>query len=213
MEDPTFALRKAGHIHIKFLHDDVDVVKSEFSLNGDCQGIRVVYEFNKAKRCVMLYNNEAGEKCVAGDPCLILPEQDWKLFYNYVWRNLRKWREDPMYIGEWSGLTLGIRYRVVTDGCGENPDACIYIFCCNDAVNVSEDGLPLSPTEHNKTYEMKFVFQWMDNRVLDDIFSEINKMFKWCKLCDRYNSVRVKLFEPVVGGDEKYSSPPPYHNH
>lgn len=123
------------------------------------------------------------------------------MFYNYVWRDLRDSREDPMYVSEWSGVIPGMMYRVACNRCGENPDDGVYVFCSNSSARMN----------NNEGLELKFVFQWSDMCVLDMFFIDINKMFKWC---NRYNSVRVRLFDPEMGDvDKHHLTPPPCYNH
>ncbi|MGL5102186.1 MAG: hypothetical protein ACRC6N_06520, partial [Plesiomonas sp.] len=131
------------------------------------------------------------------DPCLFLPAQDWALFYNYVWNELDKYRQDPLFVGEWRSIIPGIWYHMFADGCGVNPADSLYILCGFDSTMSAIERDCASPGVEI-CYDLKITFQWRDVPVIDSVFTDINKMFKWCKLLDRYNSVRVKLFTPEM---------------
>ncbi len=55
---------------------------------------------------------------------------------------------------------------------------------------------PISEEDHLKYYSIKFLFRWKDVPALEDIFGKIDKLFKWCEAFDRYNSIKVRLFNP-----------------
>ncbi|MGL5118769.1 MAG: hypothetical protein ACRC7H_06085 [Plesiomonas shigelloides] len=193
--DLSFAPIRAGRIHItSFLHEDEEFVKRTFSLSDDRVG---GFDFDKERRCVSLYNTERGMENDVLDPCLFLPEQDWSLFYKYVWTDLDKYRQDPRFVGEWRSVIPGIWYRMFADGCGASQDDSLYILCGFDSTLTAIDSDRASPGGEI-CFDLKFTFQWRDVPVLDSVFTDINKMFKWCKLRDRYNSVRVKLFTSEV---------------
>lgn len=193
--DLTFAPIRAGRIHItSFLHENEDIVKRTFSLSDDRVGS---FEFDKERRCVSLYSTDRGMESSVLDPCLFLPAQDWALFYNYVWNELDKYRQDPLFVGEWRSIIPGIWYRMFADGCGVNPADSLYILCGFDSTMSAIERDCASPVVEI-CYDLKITFQWRDMPVIDSVFTDINKMFKWCKLRDRYNSVRVKLFTPEM---------------
>lgn len=214
-EDLTFAPRRGvGHRvrMTEFLHDSEDAVKYEFLMADKRLGY---YEFDKKLRTVKVYSVESGEKHEYGDPFLFLPAKDWSLFYKRIWKDVQGFCDVPLYVGEWNGVTRGMRYRVVANQCKKKLDECVYIFTCRDASKISERTWPIPEDEHNNHYDLQFIFQWRDVRVLGDIFAHIDKMFRWCKMRDQYNSVRVKLFDPRGSMAEtgELPTPPTYYKH
>ncbi len=115
MADLTLAPRKMKHgpCLASFLHESMDNVKREFRLSGN----RICgYNFDKTKREVRLSTTDSDERITydtTNDPDLFFTVKDWCLFYNYVWRDLKDGCDDPLFIGEWNGVTPGMRYRVL----------------------------------------------------------------------------------------------------
>lgn len=213
-DELTFAPRKKQNVSLtKFLHEDVDFVKRDFVMSGNRVG---QYAFDKVARVVKLYTVDVGDDFTWQDPCLIFPAKDWFMFFNYIWRDLNDCSDDPLYIAEWDGVTPNTRFRVVGDHGKKLPEDCVYIFCCNDKTKLHERTWPIPESEHHMHYDMRFLFQWKDVRMLDNIFTCIDKMFRWCDMYDRYSSVKVKLFHPergVTNAEDRLLSPPTYYSH
>lgn len=129
-EKLTFAPKKRQSVSLtKFLHEDVDFVKRDFSMSGNRVGR---YLFDKASRTVELYAIDLGGDFTSQDPCLIFPAKDWFIFFNYVWRDLNDCGDDPLYIAEWDSVIPETRFRVVGDHSKKLPDDCVYIFRCSN---------------------------------------------------------------------------------
>lgn len=206
-------LRKNSVSLTKFLHEDMDFMKCDFSLSGDRLGR---YFFDKSSRTVDLYNIALGDDFASQAPCLTLPAKDWFIFFNYVWRDLHDCGDKPLYVAEWDGVIPDTRYRVVGDHSKKLPDDCVYIFRCDNKKKLREYAWPIPESEHNVYYDLRFLFQWKDVRVLDNIFSCIDKMFNWCDLYDRYKSIKVRLFQPercVANSMDHPLNPPTYYQH
>ncbi len=115
MADLALAPRKMKHgpCLTNFLHEPLDNVKHEFHLSGK----RICcYNFDKINREVRLSTVDSDERFTydtSDDPDLFFTVKDWCLFYNYVWRDLKDGCDDPLFIGEWNGITPGMRYRVL----------------------------------------------------------------------------------------------------
>ena len=214
-EDLTFAPRKKQqNVSLtKFLHEDSAFVKRDFSMSGN----RVVrYVFDKVQRCVKLYTADVEEDFTSQNPCLIFHDKDWFVFFHYVWRDLHDCGDNPLYVAEWDGLIPDTRFGVVGDHSKKLPDDCVYVFCCNDKTKLCERAWPVRESEHHLCYDMKFLFQWKDVRMLDTVFTCVDKMFRWCDMYDRYSSVKIKLFHPkegVTNAEDRLLSPPTYYSH
>lgn len=210
----TFAPRKKQSVSLtKFLHEEINMTTRDFSMSGDRVGRFV---FDKVMRTVKIYAMDVEDNFTTREPCLIFPDKDWWLFYNYVWRDLNDCGDDPLYIAEWDGIVPDTRFRVVADHSKKLPDDCVYIFCCNDKTKIREHLWPIPETEHYMHYDMKFLFQWKDVHIIDDVFTSIDKMFRWCDMYDRYSSVKMKLFHPERGVSkttDQFLSPPTYYSH
>lgn len=213
-EKLTFAPKKRQSVSLtKFLHEDMKFVKRDFSMSGGRVGR---YVFDKVMRVVKLYAVDVGDEFTSQEPCLIFPAKDWFIFFNYVWRDLNDCGDEPLYIAEWDGVSPDTRFRVVGDHSKKLPDDCVYIFCSNEKTKLCERVWPIPETEHYVCYDMKFLFQWKDICLFDNLFTCINKMFRWCDMYDRYNSVKVKLFHPeqgVTSQEDRLLSPPTYYKH
>ncbi len=96
------------------------------------------------------------------DPELFFTVKDWSLFYNYVWRDLKDGCDEPLFIGEWNGITPGMRYRVLGDHINKHADDYIYILCSDSTDGLPERIWPISEEEHLKYYTIKLLFRWKD---------------------------------------------------
>ncbi len=165
------------------------------------------YVFDKVMRTVKLYAKDIEDNFTTQEPCLIFPAKDWWLFYNYV---LNDCGDGPLYIAEWDGIVPDTRFCVFGDHSKKLPDDCVYIFCCNNKTKICERVWLIPEAEHYMRYDMKFLFQWKDVHIIDNVFTCIDKMFRWCDMHDRYSSVKVKLFHPEQGVPE---TPLTYYSH
>lgn len=112
-EELTFAPRKKQGVKlIKFLNEDVDVVKHDFSMSDGRVGRFV---FDKVMRTVKLYTGATEEDFTSECAFLLFPAKDWYLFYNHIWRDLNDCDDAPLYMAEWSGVIPDTRFRVVGD--------------------------------------------------------------------------------------------------
>ncbi|XDV42225.1 hypothetical protein PO909_010932 [Leuciscus waleckii] len=181
MESLTMAPRKPlGHIRLtSFLHEISEWTKAEFLM---CSSRVFGYKFHKPTRVVTLYTTDGVDEFQPGqDACVVFPEKDWTLFYKRVWKDLNDGGEEPLYVGEWDGVTPNVRYRVVGDHTQKKPNDSVYIFCCKDKTKLNNTRMgPILPKEHQDLYEMQFLFKWCDLDLLSSVFSIINKMFKCC---------------------------------
>lgn len=207
--------KQRGHICLtKFLHENKNIVADEILLESS---IVVGYKFNKETRTVILYNTEKkGEYTPGLDSRIVFGDKDWTLFYNNVWKDLQDCREEPLYIAQWDAITPKGRYRVVGDHSKKRPGDCIYFFFCKDNTKLREPLVGVLRDEHYSLYEMQFLFKWRDLRGMENIFSTINKMFKWCDMHDGYCKVKVQLFHPEKCSRGQYSvgpSPPINYAH
>lgn len=195
----------------KFLHDNTDVVKKENIMSNK----RVFgYIFHKASRVVTLYTADTLGDFYRGDPCVVFHEKDWVLFYGRVWKDLNDCRGMPLYISEFDGVVPNTRFRVVGDHSMKNDDEYVYIFCCKDKTKLRDPPRRLvEKEEHDKLYEMQFLFTWRDLDLLSGFFSAINKMFNWCNIHDGYKKIKVALFHPErCPRSDMYELPaPPIH--
>lgn len=210
----TFAPKKKQSVSLtKFLHENEKFVRYDFTMSDRRVGR---YLFDKESRCVRLFTGDLGDGITTDDPCLMFPAKDWFIFYNYVWNDLNNCGDAPLYIAEWDSEVPQTRYRVVGDHCRKLPDDFVYIFRCNDKTKIMEYTWPIPESEHHKYYDLVYLFQWKDVRMFDNIFSCIDKLFRWCQLYDHYTSVKVKLFHPercVSASRTGLLSPPTYYSH
>jgi hypothetical protein len=197
MEDLTLAPRKKhGPSLTRFLHEPAERVEYVFHLSG---GRACMYNFDKNNREVRLSNVDGDEKFTTNmteDPDLMFTERDWILFYTKVWRDLKDGGDEPLFIAEWSGLTMGTRYRLLADHVHKYAEDYIYILCSDFGKDASACSWPITESEHLEYYDLKFMFQWKDLPVLEDIFSKIHKLFQWSDAYERYKNIKVKLFHP-----------------
>lgn len=219
MEDLSLAPRKPfrGPCLSKFLHDPEDRVRYDFHLSG---GRVCTYDFNKINREVKLINVDDNDRFTTNstdDPDLLFTEKDWILFYSQVWRDLKEGRDEPLFIAEWRGVTMGTRYRLLGDHINRYADDYVYILCSDFGKGLPECSWPISEADHLKYYDLKFMFQWKDIPVLEDIFAKIDQMFKWCDALERYNGIKVKLFHPEwcvpTRRGVQSVAPPTFYNH
>ncbi|KAL0149346.1 hypothetical protein M9458_055384 [Cirrhinus mrigala] len=183
-KDLIFASRKKQRVSLtKFLHEDMNKVSRDFSMSGNRMGR---YVFDKVTRTMKFYAVDIEDDFTSQEPCLIFPAEDWWLFYNNVWRDLNDCGNHPLYIAEWDSIIPGKRFRVVGDHSKKLPDDCVYIFYCEDKTKINERTWPIPESEHYMHYEMRFLFQWKDIHIIDDVFTCIDKMFRWCDMYDRY---------------------------
>ncbi|XDV44855.1 hypothetical protein PO909_013073 [Leuciscus waleckii] len=182
MDDLTLAPRKKRGTHgpclTQFLHEPEDFVKYTFHLS---EGRACTYAYDKINREVRLVNVDNDEIFTTNatdDPDLIFTERDWILFYTKVWRDLNEGMDTPLFIGEWAGLTMGTRYRILADQINKHSDDYIYILC-SDFGKIAEYSWPICEKDHLELYDLKFMFQWKDLAVLENIFSKINQLFQW----------------------------------
>ncbi len=104
----------------------------------------------------------------------------------------------------------------VGDHVNKHADDYIYILCSEHTEGLPERVWPISEEDHLKYYSIKFLFRWIDVPALEDIFGKIDKLFKWCKAFDRYNSIKVRLFHPewcVTSRRGVHVAPPTFYNH
>ncbi len=67
---------------------------------------------------------------------------------------------DAMTIGEWNGVTPGMRYRVLGDHFNKHADDYIYIHCSEHTEGLLECVWPISEEDHLKYYSIQFLFRW-----------------------------------------------------
>ena len=220
MEDSTLAPRKKTPIVTRtcltrFLHEPADRVEYTFHLS---EGRACTYVYDKINREVSLVNVDNDERFTmnaTNDPDLIFTERDWILFYTKVWRDLNEGMDTPLFIGEWSGLTMGTRYRILADQIHKHSEDYIFILC-SDFGKIAEYSWPICEKDHLELYDLKFMFQWKDLAVLENIFSKINQLFQWTNAYERYANIKVKLFHPEWAVPERrgsYITPPTLYKH
>ncbi len=164
MADLTLAPRKTKHgpCLATFLHEPMDNDKREFHLSGN----RICgYNFDKTNREFRLSTTDSNERITydtCDEPDLFFTVKDWCLFYNYVWRDLKDGCDDPLFIGEWNGITPRMRYRVLGDHVNKHADDYIYILCSEHTEGLPERVWPISEDDHLKYYSIKFLFRWKD---------------------------------------------------
>lgn len=150
-EELTFAPRKKQGVKlIKFLNEDVDVVKHDFSMSDGRVGRFV---FDKVMRTVKLYTGATEEDFTSECAFLLFPAKDWYLFYNHIWRDLNDCDDAPLYMAEWSGVIPDTRFRVVGDRSKKMPDDGVFIHCCNDKTKTPEGVWPIPESEHYMHYD------------------------------------------------------------
>ncbi len=100
-----------------FLHENTVCVRDKsFLISGHIFG----YIFHKSSRVVTLYtSNDTNEFVQGQDPCLVLPDKDWNLFFNRIWKDLNGCREESLYVTEW------------------DTDDRVHIFACEDMTKLS----------------------------------------------------------------------------
>ena len=150
---------------------------------------------NREVRFFYVDNNERSTTNSTDDPSLKFTERDWVLFYSKVWPDLQEGTDTPLFIGEWNGLIMGTRYRILGDQINKHPNDYVFILCSDCGAN-PEFQWPICEKDHLKLYDLKFMFQWKDLPVMAKIFSKVDQLFHWTHAYERYTNIKVKLFHP-----------------
>lgn len=89
-----------------------------------------------------------------------------------VWKDLNDCREEPLYIAEWDGITLNVRYRVVGDHSKKEAGR-VHLHI---VLQRQDKALRSSIMNIMTCTRCNFLFKWSDLVLLRSLFSIINKM-------------------------------------
>lgn len=116
-----------------------------------------------------------------------------------------------MYAAQWDGSVYGETYRVETDLEVYDPESYIFFRQCmdNSVLRSARKGAPdedtichLTAKEWESWFTTGFLVEWCEWGKTLDVFTRIDKLFRWYKVYRHHKNLKMKIFDEDDDDDE-----------